>query len=123
MAVIFFILTCKRSICPHLHNVKALNLNQQSYNVFSIRFLEPEETDIKFKAEDIYNNRFLPDEDDSDVDEDDESSPFERMMKKMEDISPDKNGMVFKKVLQQGSGAIVPEGAIVRSMSNNYRND
>lgn len=84
-------------------------------------FLEPEETDIKFKAEDIYNNRFLPDEDDSDVDEDDESSPFERMMKKMEDISPDKNGMVFKKVLQQGSGAIVPEGAIVRSMSNNYR--
>lgn len=95
------------------------NLNQQSYNVFSIRILEPEETDIKFKAEDIYNNRFLPDEDDSDVDEDDESSPFERMMKKMEDISPDKNGMVFKKVLQQGSGAIVPEGAIVRSMSNN----
>lgn len=68
------------------------NLNQQSYNVFSIRFLEPEETDIKFKAEDIYNNRFLPDEDDSDVDEDDESSPFERMMKKMEDISPDKIG-------------------------------
>lgn len=90
-------------------------MNQHSYNVFS----EPEETDIKFKAEDIYNNRFLPDEDDSDVDEDDESSPFERMMKKMEDISPNKDGMVFKKVLQQGSGTIVPEGAIVRSMSNN----
>lgn len=61
-------------------------------------FLELEETDIKFKVEDIYNNRFLFDEDDSDVDEDDELLFFERMMKKMEDILFDKNGMVFKKV-------------------------
>lgn len=38
------------------------------------------------------------DEDDSDVDEDDELLFFERMMKKMEDILFDKNGMVFKKV-------------------------
>lgn len=86
----------------------------------SVDFNEPEETDIKFKAEDIYNNRFLPDEDDSDIDEDDESSPFERMMKKMDDISPNKDGMVFKKVLQQGSGTIVPEGAIVRIHYNGY---
>lgn len=61
-------------------------------------FLELEEIDIKFKVEDIYNNRFLFDEDDSDVDEDDELLFFERMMKKMEDILFDKNGMVFKKV-------------------------
>lgn len=75
---------------------------------------EPEEKDIKFKAEDIYNNRFLPD-DDGDSDEDDETSPFEKMIKKMEDISPNKDGMVYKKILTQGSGNVVPEEAIVRS--------
>lgn len=78
-------------------------------------FSEPEEKDVKFKAEDIYNNRFLPDDNETDEDEEDETSPFDRLIKKMEDISPDKNGMVFKKILQQGTGNVVPEGAIVRS--------
>ncbi|XP_078335141.1 inactive peptidyl-prolyl cis-trans isomerase FKBP6-like isoform X1 [Crassostrea virginica] len=86
----------------------------------SVDFNEPEEKDVKFKAEDIYNNRFLPDDNETDEDEEDETSPFDRLIKKMEDISPDKNGMVFKKILQQGTGNVVPEGAIVRIHYNGY---
>ncbi|XP_061163372.1 inactive peptidyl-prolyl cis-trans isomerase FKBP6-like [Saccostrea echinata] len=86
----------------------------------SVDFNEPEEKDVKFKAEDIYNNRFLPDDDDSDAEDEDESSPFERMIRKMKDISPNNDGMVYKKIMQQGSGNVVPEGAIVRIHYNAF---
>ncbi|XP_048751940.2 inactive peptidyl-prolyl cis-trans isomerase FKBP6-like isoform X2 [Ostrea edulis] len=42
------------------------------------------------------------------------------MIKKMEDISPNKDGMVYKKILTQGSGNVVPEEAIVRIHYNGY---
>ena len=45
-------------------------------------------------------------------------SPFEQLRREMQDISGD--GGVLKKVVTQGVGAEVPEGAIVRVHYNGY---
>ncbi|CAG2189086.1 FKBP6 [Mytilus edulis] len=75
-----------------------------------------EEEEEAFPPEDILNNVYIPDEEDED--DDDELSPFQKLAKKMEDISGD--GGVKKRVLHPGGGSIVPEGAIVRVHYNAF---
>ncbi|KAJ8301513.1 hypothetical protein KUTeg_020500 [Tegillarca granosa] len=74
-----------------------------------------------FAREDVYHNFYdagdLSDDDDDD-DEDDDASPFEKMARNMEDISGD--GGVMKKILQEGSGNVLPKGALVRVHFNGY---
>ena len=43
-------------------------------------------------------------------------TPFKRMARKMEDLTGD--GGVLKKILRQGTGPVVPQGATVRCMCN-----
>lgn len=57
----------------------------------------------------------MPDDDESDENEDDDRSPFERMSSKMEDLSSGE-GQLFKKILSQGTGNVVPVEALVQSM-------
>lgn len=70
-----------------------------------------EEDGNYFKPEDVLSNTYMPEEDDS-GDEDDGLSPFEKLAKKMEDITGD--GGVKKRVLHPGGGSVVPEESIVR---------
>ncbi|VDI79492.1 FK506-binding protein 6 [Mytilus galloprovincialis] len=75
-----------------------------------------EEEEEAFPPEDILNNVYIPDEEDED--DDDELSPFQKLARKMEDISGD--GGVKKRVLHPGGGSVVPEGAIVRVHYNAF---
>ena len=59
-------------------------------------------------------NLYHPDESDNDSTEDEDCTPFEHMAKKMEDICPDKDGGILKKILRQGSGPVVPLESVVR---------
>ncbi|CAC5384585.1 FKBP6 [Mytilus coruscus] len=77
-----------------------------------------EEEEEAFPPEDVLNNVYVPDEEDSD--DDDELSPFQKLAKKMEDISPSGDGGVKKRVLHPGGGSIVPEEAIVRVHYNAF---
>ncbi|XP_064620328.1 inactive peptidyl-prolyl cis-trans isomerase FKBP6-like [Lineus longissimus] len=56
------------------------------------------------------------DEDDVEEEEYEGLSPFEKHIKKrdMEDITSEKNGKVWKKELQKGSGAVVSDSSLVR---------
>ena len=72
--------------------------------------------DVQFAPEDVMKNLYI--QDDEDTDDDDESSPFTRMARKMEDITPNKDGGVFKKILQAGTGNVIPSGSIVTSKFN-----
>ena len=56
---------------------------------------------------------YHPDDSEND-DEEDDYTPFERMAKKMEDICPNKDGGIMKKILNQGSGPVVPLDSVVR---------
>jgi len=55
-----------------------------------------------------------------DIDETDSKTPFQVLMQKMVDISPNKNGGVMKRVLTPGMGQLVPMGAQVRIHYNAY---
>lgn len=65
-----------------------------------------------FDKDEVFQNWYAA-EADSDTDTEMDAMPFERLAKKMEDISGD--GGVFKKILQQGTGKVVPQDALVRS--------
>lgn len=56
--------------------------------------------------------------DDSGSDKDEDVTPFKRMARRMEDVTGD--GGVRKKILRQGTGPVVPQGATVRYHSNGY---
>lgn len=56
--------------------------------------------------------------DDSGSDRDEDVTPFKRMARNMEDLTGD--GGVLKKILRQGTGPVVPQGATVRYHSNGY---
>ncbi|KAK3600289.1 hypothetical protein CHS0354_027132 [Potamilus streckersoni] len=72
-----------------------------------------------FDAEQVFQNFYSTT--DSDFDEDDDDSTlFEQMCRKMEDICPNKDGGVMKKLLQPGSGIVVPAGSVVRVHYNGF---
>ena len=70
----------------------------------------------KFKGEELYNqisHLSWEDESTSNSESDsDNASPFEILARKMTDLTED--GAVKKKVLREGTGPVVPEGALVR---------
>lgn len=68
-----------------------------------------------FPPEDVLQNVYMPEEDDTD---DDESTPFERLGRKMENITED--GGVKKRILKHGEGNPPPEGAIFRIHYNAF---
>ncbi|KAL5016791.1 hypothetical protein ScPMuIL_006380 [Solemya velum] len=70
-----------------------------------------------FGENEVFHNWYTQ-EKDSDTDTEMDCMPFERLGKKMEDISGD--GGVLKKILQPGSGRIVPEDALVRTHFNGF---
>ena len=53
-------------------------------------------------------------------DGDEDTTPFTRMARDMEDISPNKDGGVLKSILRHGAGAIVPPTALCRVHYNAY---
>ena len=65
----------------------------------------------------LCNNLF---HDDSDED-DDESTPFEKIAKKMVDICPLQDEGIMKQILKHGAGPQVTEGALVRFHYNGYQ--
>lgn len=71
-----------------------------------------------FEPNDVLRNCYIPDDEDSDPEEDDDSSPFESMAKKMEKITED--GGVVKKILTHGAGNPVPAASIVRIHYNGF---
>jgi FK506-binding protein 6 len=75
----------------------------------------------KFKGEELYNQiSHLSWADTSSTSESDneELSPFEIQARRMSNITED--GGVKKKVLREGAGSVVPEGALVRVHYNGY---
>ncbi|KAL3856937.1 hypothetical protein ACJMK2_011643 [Sinanodonta woodiana] len=80
---------------------------------------EPRNNNNYFDAEQVFQNFYTTT--DSDLDEDDDNStPFEQMCRKMEDVCPNKDGGVMKKLLQPGSGCVVPAGSVVRVHYNGF---
>ena len=87
-----------------------------------------DEEDRPIDYEKIFRNRNM---DVIDVDDDEEEeenlnkqkpssglTPFEKLRTKMTDISPNQDSGVLKRVIQNGTGLIVPIGSRVRSESN-----
>ncbi|XP_052801994.1 inactive peptidyl-prolyl cis-trans isomerase FKBP6-like isoform X2 [Mya arenaria] len=58
--------------------------------------------------------------DSDEEDEDDESTPFEKIARKMEDVCPDKDGGILKQQLKHGVGTVVPTGSLVRFHYNAF---
>ncbi|KAK3083712.1 hypothetical protein FSP39_001888 [Pinctada imbricata] len=81
--------------------------------------VQDEEEKAYFKPEDVLQNLYIDDDEDSD-DDDDDVLPFTKMRKKMEDITPNKDGGVHKKILQEGSGNVIPPGCIITIHFNGY---
>ena len=54
-------------------------------------------------------------------DDDDPATPFERMARQMEDISPNRDGSVMKTILHHGAGAVVPAKSWCRVHYNAYK--
>lgn len=94
-----------------------------------------DECDTRMDYEKIFKNRkydmIFPEDDDDDgtnknedeeADEEQGSSktPFEVLSEKMTDISPNKDGMVLKRILTPGSGIVVPLASRVRVHYNAY---
>ncbi len=73
---------------------------------------------LYFNPEEVFHaNQTVPgwgDEDDDD-DEDDDRGLFEKMVAKMTDLTED--GGVYKKVLKEGTGSVVPIGAFVTGIT------
>lgn len=74
-------------------------------------FVEESDEEQFFPPEEVLNNVYIPEDEDTD-DENDDLSPFERLGKKMQDISGD--GGVKKRILHKGEGNPPPDGAIFR---------
>ncbi|XP_074640977.1 inactive peptidyl-prolyl cis-trans isomerase FKBP6-like [Tubulanus polymorphus] len=64
-------------------------------------------------------NNLIAQGEDSDEEENSDLTPFERIERKMHDISDGENG-VMKMVLKEGAGARVPDGAFVRVHYNGF---
>ncbi|XP_071848573.1 inactive peptidyl-prolyl cis-trans isomerase FKBP6-like isoform X2 [Apostichopus japonicus] len=60
------------------------------------------------------------DEEDDESDQEDDSGPFNKLKKKMEDISPDGQGGVWKMVVNNGTGPVVPNGYRIQVHYNSY---
>ena len=67
-----------------------------------------------FKGEELFNQipHSLWEEEDSSESDKDASLPFDKLKTKMIKVTDD--GGVVKKVLREGTGPVVPEGALVR---------
>lgn len=71
-----------------------------------------------FKGEEVSKNLYIPDSDDED---DDQSTPFEKLARKMVDVCPLNDGGILKQVLKHGSGPVIPEGSVARVHMNAYQ--
>jgi FK506-binding protein 6 len=54
-------------------------------------------------------------------DDDDPATPFQRMAREMEDISPNKDGSVMKSIIHHGAGMVVPSNSLCRVHYNAYK--
>ncbi|WAR03892.1 FKBP6-like protein [Mya arenaria] len=70
-----------------------------------------------YKGEELCENMY---HDSDEEDEDDESTPFEKIARKMEDVCPDKDGGILKQQLKHGVGTVVPTGSLVRFHYNAF---
>nr|XP_054749408.1 inactive peptidyl-prolyl cis-trans isomerase FKBP6-like [Lytechinus pictus] len=78
------------------------------------------DTDAYFETEEVFkqlNRECLGDDGDND---DEGLSPFEKMAKKMEDITPEKNRKVLKSYIKQGAGALPIQGMTLTVHYNCY---
>lgn len=90
-------------------------------HIFSLCLFAEEPTENNyFQGEEVSKNLYIADSDEDD-DEDDESTPFERLAKKMTDVCPLEDGGVLKQVLKHGSGIEVPSDSVVRIHFNAYQ--
>lgn len=90
------------------------------YQPFFFSTEEPSDNNY-FKGEEVSKNLYIPDSEDEDDEEDDESTPFEKLARKMTDICPFNDGGVLKQILKHGSGEIIPEGSVARIHFNAYQ--
>ena len=79
---------------------------------------EPTENNY-FQGEEVSRNLYIADSDEEN--EDDESTPFERLARKMTDICPYNDGGILKMILKHGSGPVIEAESVVRMHFNAYQ--
>jgi FKBP-type peptidyl-prolyl cis-trans isomerase len=92
-------------------------------------FTLDDEDDVRINYEKLYKYRNMSmvgindddnDDDNNDNDNEETKMPFEILMEKMVDITPEKDGGVMKRILSPGVGLPIPNGSRVRIHYNAY---
>ena len=76
--------------------------------------LETNPTNQCFPGDEVYKNLLTVDDETADACDREGLEKFEVLLKKMEDITENKDGGVFKRLVKPGYGPVVPQGALVR---------
>ena len=76
--------------------------------------VETDTTNQYFPGEEVYKNLLMVDDETAEICDREGLEKFEVLIKKMEDITENKDGGVYKRLVKPGSGPVVPQGALVR---------
>ena len=77
-------------------------------------FEETETSNKLFPGEEVFKNILTMDDETAEICDREGLEKFEVLQRQMEDVTEDKDGGVFKKLIKPGAGPVAPQGALVR---------